>query len=158
MSSLTSLNRATLIGNLGRDPDVRQNENGTLKVTFTMATNDYYKSKSGERISKTEWHNVALFGGLADLGKKYLVKGKKVYVEGKLSSRSYENKDGEVRSITEIVASSMIMLGSGKSESKDSQANSDRPSYESRDSRINTDKPSSESADSAESLPDDYDL
>lgn len=116
MSSITSLNRATLIGNLGRDPDVRYSENGSIRVSFTIATNDYFKNRAGERVSKTEWHNIVLWGRLAELGEKYLLKGKQVYIEGKLSTRAFEGRDGEMKYLTEIVATSMVMLGAGKSD------------------------------------------
>ncbi len=113
---MASVNKVVLIGNLGRGPDVKRIDGGSIKVSFTLATNDYYKNKAGERVSKTEWHNVVLWGKLAELGEKYLVKGKQVYVEGRLQSRSFEGRDGEIKYVTEVVANSMILLGAGKGE------------------------------------------
>lgn len=119
MSSITSLNRVTLIGNLGRDPEVRHSENGAIRASFTLATNDYFKNKAGEKVSKTEWHTIVLWGKMAEICEKYLVKGKQVYIDGKLSNRSFEGKDGEMRHITEVVANSIVLLGNGKNEPND---------------------------------------
>ena len=104
-----SLNRVTLIGNLGADPELRSTPQGTQVCTLKIATTERYKDKNGELKDSTEWHSVVLWDKLAEIASKYLKKGSKVYLEGKLKHRSYE-KDGITRYITEIQALSMIML------------------------------------------------
>ncbi|OGU14746.1 MAG: hypothetical protein A2X61_03935 [Ignavibacteria bacterium GWB2_35_12] len=104
-----SLNRVTLIGNLGADPDMKSIPQGNSVCTISLATTDSYKDKSGEFKETTEWHRIVFWDSLADLASKYLKKGSKIYVEGKLKHRSYE-KDGITRYMTEIQARSMIML------------------------------------------------
>ncbi|WP_236973861.1 single-stranded DNA-binding protein [Membranihabitans maritimus] len=98
------INKVTLIGNLGKDPEVRILDSGTKVAKFPMATNENYKDKSGEWQTKTEWHDVVLWRGLAEQAERQLKKGSLVYVEGKLTSRKYQDRDGNDRYITEIVA------------------------------------------------------
>lgn len=105
------VNKAILIGNLGRDPIVRHTANGIPVATFSLATSESYKDESGERIEKTEWHNIVLWRGLAEVAEKYLKKGMKVYIEGKITTREYE-QDGVKKYITEIVANNMQILTS----------------------------------------------
>ena len=101
-----------LVGNLGKDPEVRHLENGTAVANFTLATSETYKDRnSGERVTQTEWHNVVLWRGLAEVAEKYLKKGNQVYVEGKLKTRSWEDKEGNTRYTTEVVGDNMTMLG-----------------------------------------------
>ena len=99
-----------LIGHLGKDPEVRHLEGGNSVANFTLATNDYYKDKQGTRVERTEWHNIAAWRGLAELAEKYLRKGSQVYVEGKLRTRQYQDKDQQTRYITEIVADEISLL------------------------------------------------
>ena len=107
---MSGVNKAILIGNLGRDPEIRVIENDRKVAKFSMATTESWKDKTtGERVDKTEWHNIALWRGLADVAEKYLKKGDKVYIEGKIRTRSYE-KDGVTKYFTEIVGDNMIML------------------------------------------------
>lgn len=108
-------NSVTLIGNLGKDPEVKSFESGKKMATFSIATNDSYKDSSGEKIQDTQWHNVVIWGPLAEVAEKYLKKGNEVCVEGKLVHRSYDNANGEKRYITEIVVNDMLMLGGAKS-------------------------------------------
>ena len=103
------LNRVTLIGRLGRDPEVRSFENGK-NSRFTLATDEEYKNKAGEKVSRTEWHNITMWRGLAEVAEKYLRKGDLIYVDGKLRNRSYE-QDGVKKFFTEIEAENMVMLG-----------------------------------------------
>lgn len=124
---MASVNKVILIGNLGKEPEVKHGSNGALRVSFSLATNDFFKSKTGEKVARTDWHNVVLWGKLAEIGEKYLTKGKQVYIEGRLTSRSFDGKDGETRYITEIIANSMVLLGSGKSDNADGGV----PSYDS---------------------------
>ena len=107
-----SVNKVILIGNLGKDPEVRHLENGTAVASFPIATSETYKDKtSGERISNTDWHNIVIWRGLAEVAEKYLHKGDKVYIEGKLKTRTWQDKEGATRYTTEVVADNMTMLG-----------------------------------------------
>ena len=102
-----------LVGRLGRDPEVRHLESGVAVASFSIATSETYKDRNtGERRENTEWHNIVLWRGLADVAEKYLKKGDQVYIEGKLKTRSWE-KDGVTRYTTEVVADNMNMLGGG---------------------------------------------
>lgn len=100
-----------LVGNLGKDPEVRHLEGGVSVAHFTLATNDYYKDKQGNRVERTEWHNISAWRGLAEMADKYLKKGQQVYIEGKLRTRQYQDKDQQTRYITEIIADEISMLG-----------------------------------------------
>lgn len=107
-----SVNKAILVGRLGKDPEVRHLESGVAVASFSIATSETYKDRTtGERREQTEWHNIVLWRGLADVAEKYLRKGSLVYIEGKLRTRSWE-KDNVTRYTTEIVADNMTMLGS----------------------------------------------
>jgi single-strand DNA-binding protein len=112
---MAGVNKVILIGNLGKDPEVRYLEGGTAVANFTLATTETYKDKSGNRVEQTEWHNVVVWRGLAEIAEKYLKKGNQVYVEGKLRTRAWDDKDGVKRYTTEIIADNMTMLG-GKRE------------------------------------------
>ena len=105
------INKAILIGNLGKDPVVRHTANGIPVATFSLATSESYKDDNGERIDKTEWHNIVLWRGLAEVAEKYLKKGMRIYVEGKITTREYE-QDGVKKYITEIVGNTMQILTS----------------------------------------------
>ncbi|MCP3660015.1 MAG: single-stranded DNA-binding protein [Bacteroidetes bacterium] len=109
---MIGVNKVILIGNLGKDPEIRNLDNGKSRVTVSIATSETYKNKAGERISNTEWHNVVFWTPLAEIVDSYLRKGSKIYVEGKISSRSYEDKEGKMRYVTEVIAREMIMLDS----------------------------------------------
>ena len=107
------INKAIIVGNLGRDPEVRYTANGNAIANITVATTESWKDKqSGERQEKTEWHRVVFFGRLAEIAGEYLKKGAQVYIEGRLQTRKWEDKSGQERYTTEIVASEMQMLGS----------------------------------------------
>jgi single-strand DNA-binding protein len=109
---MSGVNKAILIGRLGKDPEVRNLENGATVANFTMATTETYKDRTtGERKEITEWHNIVLWRGLADVAAKYLHKGDLVYIEGRIRTRSWE-KDGVTRYTTEVVGDNMNMLGS----------------------------------------------
>ena len=109
---MSGVNKVILVGRLGKDPEVRNLENGATVANFTMATSETYKDRTtGERKEITEWHNVVLWRGLADIAAKYLHKGDQVYIEGKLRTRSWE-KEGVTRYTTEIVGDNMTLLGS----------------------------------------------
>lgn len=106
-----SVNKVILIGNLGKNPEVRYSPAGAAIASFSLATNEMWNNKDGQREVRTEWHRVIAFGKLAEICGQYLTKGKQVYVEGRLQTRSWEDRDGNKRSATEIVATSMVMLG-----------------------------------------------
>ena len=107
------INKVILIGNLGRDPEVQRFDNGVKKATFSLATTEVYKGKDGEKNSHTEWHNIVLWRGLADVAENYLKKGQTVYVEGRIRRREYEDKEGQKKFIYEIIADALQMLGGG---------------------------------------------
>ncbi len=106
-----SVNKVILVGNLGKDPELRYTPSGAAVVNFSLATSERYKDKSGEMQEKTEWHNIVAWRQLAEICGKFLHKGKQVYIEGKITTRSYDDRDGNKRYITEIVADQMQMLG-----------------------------------------------
>ncbi|MFK7785700.1 MAG: single-stranded DNA-binding protein [Crocinitomicaceae bacterium] len=106
-----SVNKVILIGNLGKDPEVRHLENGAVVANFPIATSETYTDRTtGERRENTDWHNIVLWRGLAEIAEKYLKKGQKIYVEGKLKTRSWQDKDGNTRYTTEVVGDEMTML------------------------------------------------
>ncbi|WP_420580121.1 single-stranded DNA-binding protein [Reichenbachiella sp.] len=108
---MAGVNKVILLGNLGKDPEVRHLENGRAVANFSIATSETYKNKQGEKVTNTEWHNVVLWTPLAEIAEKYLNKGNQVYIEGKLTSRSYEDKEGVTKYITEVVGREMTLLG-----------------------------------------------
>jgi single-strand DNA-binding protein len=113
------MNKVLLIGRLGKDPEVRYTPDGTMVTNFSMATDEYRKDKSGERVQRTEWHRIVTFGKLAEICGNYLSKGKLIFIEGRIQTQSWEDKEGNKRYTTEIVASDMRMLdskGGGKSQ------------------------------------------
>lgn len=103
-------NKVQLIGNLGNDPEILNLESGKTLAKFTIATNESYKNSNGEKVTDTQWHNIIAWGKTAQIIEKYVSKGKEVAIEGKLTSRSYETKEGEKRYITEIVCNELLML------------------------------------------------
>ena len=117
MNSLA--NRVTLIGNLGKDPETKTTESGKKITHFTLATNDGYKNNEGERVNETTWHNIVAWNGLADVAGKFLKKGREVAVEGRIVYRTYEDKKGVTKNITEIVLSDLVLLRNGKESGKE---------------------------------------
>ena len=107
---MRGVNRVMLIGNLGKDPDIQFLEGNIGVAKFSLATTETFKDRSGKLISQTEWHTVVLWRGLADLAQKYLHKGSLVYIEGRLKTRSWEDKDGNKKFATEVVGDNLIML------------------------------------------------
>ena len=122
-----SLNKATLIGNLGADPEVRSTSAGTRVATLSVATSRRWTSRSGEQQEKTEWHRVVCWDRLAEIVERYLKKGDRVYVEGRIEYRQWEGQDGQTRYTTEIRARELIMLGSGSGRESFSTAPSGSP-------------------------------
>lgn len=107
------LNKATLIGNLGADPETRYTQDGTCVCNLRLATTEKFKSRTGEMQEKTEWHRVVLWGRLGEIASQYLRKGSQVYIEGKIETRKWQDRDGNDKYTTEIRASEMKMLGGG---------------------------------------------
>jgi single-strand DNA-binding protein len=107
-------NKVQLIGNLGTAPEVKNTESGKKLARFSMATNETYRGRTGEKITETTWHNVIAWGKVAEIVEKFLVKGKEVAIEGKLTNRSYTDKEGIKRFVTEIQASELMLLGGEK--------------------------------------------
>ena len=107
----TLRNKVQLIGNLGNDPEIITLESGKKLAKFTIATNESYKNASGEKVTDTQWHNIVAWGKTVEIIEKYVTKGKEVAIEGKLTTRSYENKEGEKRYFTEVVCNELLMLG-----------------------------------------------
>ena len=108
----TGVNKVILIGNLGADPEIRHTQGNVSVTTLRLATTERYKDRNGDRQERTEWHNVVLWRGLAEIAERYLRKGSTIYIEGRLETRSWEDKNGQKRYTTEIVATDMTMLDS----------------------------------------------
>ncbi|MCF8415922.1 MAG: single-stranded DNA-binding protein [Crocinitomicaceae bacterium] len=128
-----SVNKVILIGNLGKDPEVRRLENGSVVANFSIATSEVFTDKAtGEKREVTDWHDIVVWRGLAEVTEKYLKKGYKVYVEGKLKKRSWQDKEGTTRYTAEILAEEMTILSrpevSEKSENKSPYTSGDGPS------------------------------
>ena len=119
-----SLNKATLIGNLGADPEVRSTNAGTRVATLSVATSRRWTSRAGDPQEKTEWHRVVCWDKLAEICERYLSKGDRVYIEGRIEYRQWEGQDGQTRYTTEIRALDMIMLGSGGARERESYTSS----------------------------------
>ena len=120
---MNGVNKVILVGNLGKDPEVRHLEGGAAVANFPLATSESYKDKSGQRIEHTEWHNIVLWRGLAETAEKYLKKGNQVYIEGRIKNRSWEDKEGNKKYITEIVGDNMTLLGGKPSPDQNIQQN-----------------------------------
>ena len=116
---MKGINKVILIGTMGRDPEMQYSASGTAVCTISVATSESWKDKSGEKVEKTEWHRVVAFQKLAEIMGKYLVKGSTLYIEGKLQTRKWQDKDGNDRYTTEIVARDMQMLGSKPAEKQE---------------------------------------
>ncbi|HPE34751.1 MAG TPA: single-stranded DNA-binding protein [Bacteroidales bacterium] len=120
---MAGINKAILIGNLGRDPEIMTFENNVKKATFSLATTESYRDKEGNRVDQTEWHNIVLWRGLAEIAEKYLRKGSSIYLEGKIKTRSYE-QNGVKKYVTEIFGDNLQMLGKRDQEGTSYQSQS----------------------------------
>ena len=136
---MRGVNKVILIGNLGRDPEIRYTTGGQAVANFTIATSDSYTDKDGERQERTEWHRIVAWGRLAEICGEYLSKGRMVYIEGSLRTRSWEDKDGNTRWTTEVVARSMEMLGGGRSEQGQRESQGPEGDFEIDDNSFSTD-------------------
>jgi single-strand DNA-binding protein len=108
---MSSLNKVMLIGRLGRDPEVRHTPEGTPVASFSLATSEFWTDKNGTRQERTEWHNIVAWNKLAELSRRYLAKGRQVYIEGRIRTRDWDDKEGNKRRTTEIIASQILFVG-----------------------------------------------
>ena len=120
-----SVNKVILIGNLGKDPEVKYTPSGTPVAKFSLATNERFKDKAGEWQDRTEWHNIVAWQRLAEIVGEYVKKGQKVYIEGRIQTRSWDDKDGQKKYMTEIIANDLVLLG-GRGESGDHEGGGSR--------------------------------
>lgn len=141
-----SVNKAILVGYVGIDPEVRYLESGTAVCNFRLATSEVYKNKSGEKVTTTEWHNIVLWRGLAELAEKFIKKGTQIYIEGRIKTRSWEDKDGNKRYTTEIVGDNLQLLGKRSDEPTMPQEQEESDTSESK-------KDISQEIDEADDLP-----
>ena len=119
-----SVNKVILLGNVGKDAEVRYIDSGVAVASFSLATSENYTAKNGEKVTTTEWHNIVAWRGLAEIAEKYLKKGAKVYIEGKLKTRTWQDKEGNNRYSTEVITDNLTMLGStGESMGSSNQVN-----------------------------------
>jgi single-strand DNA-binding protein len=123
---MSGVNKVILIGNLGKDPEIKYLEGNIARVNFSLATAEVYKDKAGNRVEHTEWHNIILWRGLAENAEKLLKKGMQVYIEGKLQTRQWTDKEGHKRSVTEIVGDQFTLL-----QRREANNNTASPGFES---------------------------
>jgi single-strand DNA-binding protein len=138
---MASVNKVILVGNLGRDPEVRFLANGDAAASFSVATTDAWKDKSGDKQERTEWHRISMFGKQAEIAGQYLKKGSSVYLEGRLQTRKWTNKEGQEQQTTEVVADRMQMLGGRQADAPASsvpqpKTNKQESSFDDFDSEI----------------------
>jgi single-strand DNA-binding protein len=133
--NMAGINKVILLGNIGKDPEIRTFDNGKKKANFSLATSESYRDKEGNKIDKTEWHNIVFWGPVVDVIEKYVKKGKQLYVEGKIATRSFE-KDGQTRYITEIEGQNLTLIGSGGGNNENqNNSNNNTSSQNSQDSK-----------------------
>ena len=121
------LNKVILIGRLGREPELRYMPNGEAVCNFSVATSETWNDRNGQRVERTEWHNITMYRKLAEIAGQYLKKGSQVYLEGKIQSRKYQGKDGIERTAYEIIANEMKMLGGGNDSGQQSNQTPSQP-------------------------------
>lgn len=124
---MAGVNKVILIGRLGADPEVRYTNTGTAVANFNMATSVNFTDKNGQKTEKTEWHRIVAFGKLGEICGEYLAKGKQIYIEGRLQTREWEDRDGNKRRTTEIVAGTMQMLGAAGDRVRDDVSDAPPP-------------------------------
>jgi single-strand DNA-binding protein len=158
---MASVNKVIIIGNLGRDPEVRYTPNGAAVCNVSVATTRTWKNKdSGDKVEETEWHRVVFYDRLAEIAGEYLKKGRSVYVEGRLKTRKWQDKDGAEKYTTEIIAEEMKMLGGregmgGGAEEGGGSGYGDRPAPASRPAGAPTTKPAAKSSTGFDNMDDD---
>lgn len=124
---MSGINKVILVGNLGKDPEVRELDSGVVVAKFPLATSESFNNKEGARVDQTEWHNIVLWRGLAEVAERFLRKGSLVYLEGKLKTRSWDDKEGHRKYITEVVADNLTILS--KRYKDDGELSSENDSY-----------------------------
>jgi len=124
---MASVNKAILIGNLGKDPEIRYTPSGQAVASFSIATTRKWRDKDGQPQEQTDWHNIVVWGRMAETAKEYLAKGRPVYIEGRIQNRSYDDKEGNKRYISEVVATTMQFLGGRSDQAGGSQASQAAP-------------------------------
>ena len=122
---MSGVNKVILIGNLGKDPEVRYLDNGVAVANLSLATSENYKNKDGEKVTQTEWHDIVLWRGLAEVAEKYLKKGSSVYIEGKLRTNKWVDKDENTRYKTEVLADKLTMLARSQNQEQSSESSSE---------------------------------
>lgn len=122
-----AVNKVILVGNVGADPEVKYIENGTPMCRFRLATNEVYRNKNGEKVTLTEWHNIILWRGLAEIAEKYVKKGTQLYLEGRIRTRSWDDSDGNKKYMTEIMGDNMQLLGRRPDDSQDQTGTESTP-------------------------------
>lgn len=156
---MASVNKVILVGNLGRDPEVRFMPNGDAVCNFSIATTDSWKDKSGAKQERTEWHNIVMYRKLAEIAGEYLKKGRPVYIEGSLQTRKWQTKEGQDRYSTEIIANQMQMLGGRSDNTGGGMSNYDmdqsKPADNGFSQNQNTQKPASSTPPSIDEFEDD---
>ncbi|WP_342265191.1 single-stranded DNA-binding protein [Cardinium endosymbiont of Philonthus spinipes] len=115
---MATVNKVIILGNLGKDPTIHHLENGRMRVQLTLATHDSYKTKEGEKVNHTDWHEVVLWTPQAEVAAQYLSKGEQVYIEGKLNHRFYTDKDGHQKHIVQIIGQQLVLLGGHKAKNE----------------------------------------
>ncbi|MFW6257210.1 MAG: single-stranded DNA-binding protein [Prolixibacteraceae bacterium] len=133
-----SVNKVILVGNVGKDPEVRHLDSGVAVANLPLATSESYIAKNGDKVTTTEWHNIVLWRGLAEVAEKYVKKGRQLYIEGRIRSRSYDDKEGIKRYITEIYADNMQMLGTRADNQQNNNENAENSSSQSRPNSYET--------------------
>lgn len=131
-----SVNKVILVGNVGADPEMKHLENNVPMARFSLATSESYLAKNGERVTTTEWHNIVLWRGLAEMAEKYIKKGKQLYIEGRIRTRSWDDKDGQKKYFTEIVGDVVRLLGSREVQSSDSTSETQYPKETSASNQV----------------------
>ncbi len=152
-----SVNKVILVGNVGKDPETRYLEGGTAVCSFSLATSETYRNKDGEKVTTTEWHNVVLWRGLAEVAEKYVKKGSQLFIEGRIRTRSWDDRDGNKRYTTEIIGDNMQMLGKRPDEGSQAapsipQATASQP-VQGENSRVDNSNDSGETSDGSDDLP-----
>ena len=143
-----SVNKVILVGNVGRDPEIRHLDSGVAVANFPLATSESYIAKNGDRVSTTEWHNIVLWRGLAEVAEKYVTKGKQIYIEGRLRTRSWDDKEGNKRYTTEVYGDVMQLLGK-----RDDYEENGQQSYQSNQTGQNASEPEVAASPEEDDLP-----
>ncbi|MFV0593002.1 MAG: single-stranded DNA-binding protein [Draconibacterium sp.] len=148
-----SVNKVILVGNVGKDPEVRHLDSGVAVANFPLATSESYTAKNGERVTTTEWHNIVLWRGLADVAEKYVTKGRQLYIEGRIRTRSYDDKDGNKRYMTEIYGDVLQLLGSAPGNQQPGNDNSPNTSQQQPSNSPQSNEPDFDEPEGDEDLP-----